>query len=85
MRAINKFILLKKSKESETTKSGLLLSQAEMAEFRYQIGVVVSPGTMVEHIKEGDTVYFDKVHAFDVKIDGEMLTVAQEKDIVVVL
>lgn len=85
MRAINKFLLVKRSKEETVTKGGLLMSQAEASEMRYQIGVVITPGTLVEHIKEGDEIYFDKVHAFDVKIDGEMLTVIQEKDIVVVL
>jgi co-chaperonin GroES (HSP10) len=85
MRAINKYLIVRKVKEEAVTKGGLLMSQAESAEFRYQIGVVVTPGTLVEHIKEGETVYFDKVHAFDVKIDGDMLTVVQEKDIVVVL
>jgi co-chaperonin GroES (HSP10) len=85
MRAINKFLLIKRSNEDATTKGGLLLSQAEMSEFRYQIGVVLSPGTMVDYIKEGDEIYFDKVHAFDLKIDGEMLTVIQERDVVAVL
>jgi len=85
MRAINKFLLIKRSKEEAATKGGLLMSQAEASEMRYQIGVVITPGTLVEHIKEGDEIYFDKVHAFDVKIDGEMLTVIQEKDIVAVL
>lgn len=85
MRAINKYILAKKVKEEAVTAGGLLMSQAEASEFRYQIGVVVTPGTLVEHINEGDTIYFDKVHAFDVKIDGEMFTVIQEKDVVVVL
>jgi co-chaperonin GroES (HSP10) len=85
MRAINKFMLVRKSKETTKTNGGLLLSAAEEAEFRYQIGVVVSPGTLVEHIKEGDRVYFDKVHAFDIPLDGEMLTVIQERDVVVVL
>jgi co-chaperonin GroES (HSP10) len=52
---------------------------------RYQVGVVITPGTLVEHIKEGDSIFFDKVHAFDVKIDGEMLTIVQERDVVAVL
>ena len=85
MRAINKYLIVKKVKEEAVTSGGLLMSQAEAAEFRYQIGVVLTPGTLVDHIKEGETIYFDKVHAFDIKIDGEMLTIVQEKDIVVVL
>lgn len=85
MRAINKYLLVKRSNDDAKTKGGLLLSQAELSEFRYQIGEVLSPGTLVEHISIGDKVYFDKVHAFDVKVDGEMLTVIQERDVVAVL
>lgn len=85
MRAINKWIVVRKIKEETSTKGGLLLSQAEEAQFRYQRGVVVNPGTLVEHIKEGDEVYFDKVQAFDLKFEGEMLTIIQERDVVAVL
>jgi co-chaperonin GroES (HSP10) len=85
MKAINKYLLIRRSNDDAKTKGGLLLSQADMSEFRYQIGVVITPGTLVEHIKEGDEIYFDKIQAFDVKIDGEMLTVIQERDVVAVL
>lgn len=85
MRAINKWIVVRRIKEETSTKGGLILSQAEEAQFRYQRGVVVNPGTLVEHIKEGDEVYFDKVQAFDLKFEGEMLTIIQERDVVAVL
>lgn len=85
MRAINKFILLKRSNEEVKTSGGLLMSKAEESQMRYQVGVVITPGTLVDHIKEGDNIFFDKVHAFDVKIDGQMLTIVQERDVVAVL
>jgi co-chaperonin GroES (HSP10) len=85
MRAINKYLIVKRSNEEAVSSGGLLMSKAEEAEMRYQKGVVITPGTLVEYIKEGDKVYFDKVHAFDLKLDGETVTIVQEKDIVVVL
>lgn len=85
MRAINKYLIVKRSNEETVSSGGLLMSKAEEAEMRYQKGVVITPGTLVEHIKEGDRVYFDKVHAFDLKLYGETVTIVQEKDIVVVL
>lgn len=85
MRAINKYLIVKRSNEETVSSGGLLMSRAEEAEMRYQKGVVITPGTLVEHIKEGDSVYFDKVHAFDLKLEGETVTIVQEKDIVVVL
>jgi len=85
MRAINKYLIVKRSNEETVSSGGLLMSRAEEAEMRYQKGVVITPGTLVEHIKEGDSVYFDKVHAFDLKLEGDTVTIVQEKDIVVVL
>lgn len=85
MKAINKYLIVKRSNEETVSSVGLLMSKAEEAEMRYQKGVVVTPGTLVEHIKEGDSVYFDKVHAFDLKLEGETVTIVQERDIVVVL
>jgi co-chaperonin GroES (HSP10) len=85
MKAINKYLIVRRSNEESVSKSGLIMSKAEESEMRYQKGVVLTPGTLVEHIKEGDNVYFDKVHAFDLKLDGETVTIVQEKDIVVVL
>jgi co-chaperonin GroES (HSP10) len=85
MRAINKYLIIRRSKDTAKTNGGLLLSASEEAQFRYQIGEVVNTGTLVDYIKEGDKVYFDKVPAFDISLDGEMLTVIQERDVVVVL
>lgn len=85
MKAINKTILVKRSNDDQVTSGGLLMSQAEASELRYQVGIVIAPGNLVDVIKEGDKVYFDKVYAFDVKIDGEMMTIIQEKDVVVVI
>lgn len=85
MKAINKYLIVKRSNEETVSSGGLLISKAEEAEMRYQKGVVITPGTLVEHIKEGDSVYFDKVHAFDLKLEGETVTIVQERDIVVVL
>lgn len=85
MKAINKYLIVKRSNEETVSSGGLLMSRAEEAEMRYQKGVVITPGTLVEHIKEGDSVYFDKVHAFDLKLEGETVTIVQERDIVVVL
>ena len=85
MRAINKYLIVKRSNEETVSSGGLLMSKAEEAEMRYQKGVVITPGTLVEHIKEGDKVYFDNVHAIDLYLEGETVTIVQEKDIVVVL
>jgi len=85
MKAINKYLIVRKLNEEVVSSGGLLMSKAEEAELRYQKGVVITPGTLVEHIKTGDNIYFDKVYAFDIKIGGDMVTIIQEKDIVIVV
>ena len=60
MKAINKYIIIDKVSEEMKTESGLLLSGEDANEFRYNKGIVVTPGTNVETVKEGDTIYYDK-------------------------
>ena len=60
MTPIGKYIIINKIKEEKKTKSGLLLSADDVDSFRYQKAKVVKPGTLVNEIKEGDFIYFDK-------------------------
>ena len=41
MRAINKYLLIKRSNEEVKTSGGLLMSKAEESQMRYQVGVVI--------------------------------------------
>ena len=48
-------------------------------------GEVVVPGNLVEVIKEGDVIFFDKRSAFTMVIKGSTYTILSERDVVVVL
>ena len=86
MRAYNKWLMCEKVDEPVVLKSGMELGNKDMEEMRYQRAVVVAPpGNLVDGIKEGDTVYFDKVRAFEMPIDGKRVTIVSENDIVAVL
>lgn len=85
MKVLNKFLLIEKIVEQKTAKSGLILSGEEYQDMRYHYGIVVEPGINVVGISIGDKIMFDKVHSYDVVIDGNRLTVLQEKDVVCVL
>lgn len=86
MRAYNKFILCEKVSETLTMKSGLHLTENDMEDIRYQRAVVVEePGNLVDGIKKGDEIYFDKVYGHEVVFDGKTYTVVNENHVVAVL
>lgn len=85
MEILNKFILLERVYEKKTSSSGLIMSDDDSNEMRYQMGNVKDVGYNVLGIKGGDTIIFDKVSAYDVLIGDERLTIIQEKDVACVL
>lgn len=85
MKAIGKYIVVKDVDEQITTDSGLLLSSEDMKDLRYKKAQVVNPGTEVEAINEGDTVYYDKHSSHTMMINSEPYTIIQERNIVVVV
>lgn len=85
MQAINKYIIIEKLNETMRTESGLLLSGEDANEFRYNKGVVINPGTMVDTVKTGDVIYYDKSSGHAMVIEDRKYTIILERDVVVVL
>jgi len=85
MKANDRYVLMHRVKENIETNSGLLMGETDMNDLRYQRGKVVSAGPMVEGLKSGDEVYFDKVHSHDVMFDGDMYTMCMSHHIVAVV
>lgn len=86
MRAYNKWLICEQVEEPVVLKSGMQLGTKDMEEMRYQRAIIIAPpGNLVEGVKEGDTVYYDKVRAFEMTLDGKRVTVVNENDIVAVL
>lgn len=85
MKAIGKYIVIEVIEQEAKTASGLILSGEDMGQFRYKLGRVIAPGTEVVGIKEGDEVYYDKVHSFTMIIGDHPRTVIRESDVVVVV
>lgn len=83
MRAYNKWLLCDIVDEPAVTKSGMMLAASDVEEMRYQRGrVIAPPGDLVIGINEGDEVYFDKIRAFEMTLDGKRVTVINKDDIV---
>jgi|TARA_R110000796_G_scaffold270_1_gene999 co-chaperonin GroES (HSP10) len=86
MRAVGKYILIEPVKEGEvSTKGGLLLAETHRDDIRYREAKVKTIGTLVEGVKDGDTIYYDRHAGFDMEVDKTMYKVIKEFDVVVVL
>jgi co-chaperonin GroES (HSP10) len=85
MKANDRYVLMNKVSERMESASGLILAEADMKELRYERGKIVSVGHLVEGLKDGDEVYFDKVHAHNVMFDGNLYTMCQSHHIVAVV
>ena len=85
MKAIGKNIVIEIIKEGSTkTKGGLILSETHKNDIRYRQAIVKSVGTLVEGIKENDTIFYDKHACHGIEIDKTKLNVIKESDVVIV-
>jgi len=85
MKAVGKYIVITEIIEQQKTDSGILLTSDDSNQLRYKKGLIVIPGTEVDVVKEGDVIYFDKASGHKMMLNDEMVSIIQERDIVVVL
>ena len=86
MKAIGNNLVIKKiEKPNETTKGGLILSEKQREDIRFQKAEVIKVGDTVIAVKEKDIIYFDKAAAHRIEIDKEPYHVIRQENVVVVL
>lgn len=85
MKAIGKYIVITEIIEKQKTDSGILLTSDDANQQRYKKGLIVTPGTDVSVVNEGETIFYDKMSGHKMMLNNEMVTIIQERDIVVVL
>ena len=85
MKAIGKNIVIKHVDEEVKTSSGLVLSGEDTNQLRYKRGKVITPGTEVKSIQEGDEIYYDKAQSYMMIVGDEQVVIIQERDVVLVL
>ena len=86
MRAIGNNLVIKKiEKHNETTKGGLILSEKQREDIRFQKAEVIKVGDTVIAVKEKDIIYFDNAAAHRIEIDKEPYHVIRQENVVVVL
>jgi chaperonin GroES len=86
MKAIGRNLIIEKVKEGTTkTKGGLLLAENHRDDIRYVEAKILSIGTEVEGIKEGDSIFYDRHAGHKIEIEKETYQVIKLQDVVVVL
>ena len=86
MRAIGNNLVIKKiEKPNQSTKGGLLLTEKQREDVRFQKAEVIKVGSDVIAVKAKDIIYFDKAAAHRIEIDKEPYHVIRQENVVVVL
>jgi|TARA_R110002020_G_scaffold144332_1_gene317320 co-chaperonin GroES (HSP10) len=86
MRAIGNNLVIKKIEESnQSTKGGLLLTEKQREDVRFQKAEVIKVGEKVVAVKTKDIIFFDKAAAHRIEIDKEPYQVIRQENVVVVL
>jgi len=83
MKAVNHYHVIDMIKE-ESKVGGLILTDETNEDNRYLKGKVVSIGNMVEGIKEGDTIYYDKHAGHGIQHKDKFYGVIKQMDVVLI-
>ena len=84
-------VVLKMTEAEETTKGGILLTNASKEKPQIAVVVAVGPGGTVDGkdvkmtVKAGDKVIAAKYSGTDIKIDGEEYTILHQSDILAIV
>jgi co-chaperonin GroES (HSP10) len=84
MKAINHFVIVDKIKEEPAKVGGLELTEKQNKDVRYLKGKVVSFGNLVDSLKIGDTVRYDKHAGHGIEWQDKLLYVLKISDIVLI-
>ena len=86
MRAIGNNLVIKKiEKPNQSTKGGLLLTEKQREDVRFQKAEVIKVGETVVVVKEKDIIFFDKSAAHRIEINKEPYHVIRQENVGVVL
>ena len=86
MKAIGRNLIIRKTEEqNKTTKGGLILTEKQREDIRFQEAEVIHIGTEVVGVKKNDKIFFDKASSHKIEINKEIYHVIKEENVVVVL
>ena len=83
MKAVGKYLIIENITEELTSNSGLIMTGEDMGNLRYRKRKVVSAGTEVDCVKDGDIIYHDSRAGHKVKLDDNVYGVILEREVVI--
>ena len=84
MKAINHYIVIEKIKEGPKKIAGLIMTDETDVDNRYLKAKIISTGNLVEGLKDGDTIYYDKHAGHAISWKEKLYHVIQDRDVVLV-
>ena len=83
MKAVNHYVVVNKIKETKKS-TGLIITEENNDDVRYSKGEVISFGNLVEFVKEGDVVWYDRHAGHGIEFGEKFYFVIKASDIVLV-
>ena len=84
MKAVNQYIIVEKIKTEQSKVAGLIITENIDDDNRYIKANVISTGNLVEGIKDGDVVYYDKHAGHGVQYKDILYQVIRSGDVVLI-
>ena len=84
MKAINQYLVVEQVKEGMKEVGGLLLTEELDSDNRYLKAKIISAGNLVEGLKDGEIVYYDKHAGHGISYKDKLYHVIRSMDVVLV-
>jgi co-chaperonin GroES (HSP10) len=84
MKAVNNYIIVEKIKTEQKKVAGLIMTEKIDDDNRYIKAKAISVGNLVEGIKDGDVVYYDKHAGHGVQYKETLYYVIRNVDVVLI-
>ena len=84
MKAINNYVVVDKIKTEKNKVAGLILTESVDEDNRYIKANVISVGNLVEGVKDGDVIHYDKHAGHGIQYKDKLYFVIRASDIVLV-
>ena len=84
MKAVNDYIVVDKEKIGPKKIGGLILTEDLDENNRYIKATIISTGNLIEGLKDGDVVYYDKHAGHGIEWNDKLVYVIKVSDVVVV-
>ena len=84
MKAINNYIIVDKVKTEPKKVAGLIMTDDTDVDNRYIKAKIISTGNLVEGLKDGDSIYYDKHAGHAISWKDDLYQVIQARDVVLV-